>query len=92
MKILVVGSSFASTIVLKNLIDAGFKPILIDSDNDYNISKLTLQKDDRDKILNPIQNIGGLSNFWSGSVNEYSEKDLTDWPINYEDLSAHYKK
>lgn len=92
MKILVVGSSFASTIVLKNLIDSGFKPILIDSDNDYNISKLKLQKDDKDKILNPIQSIGGLSNYWSGSVNEYSEKDLTDWPINYEDLNPHYKK
>ena len=92
MKILVIGSSFASTIVLKNLIDAGFKPILLDSDNNYNTSKIQLQKDDKNKILNPIQNIGGLSNYWSGSVYKYSEKDLVDWPITYEDLNPHYKK
>ena len=92
MKILVVGSSFASTIALKNLIESGFKPILIDSDENHNFSKIQLQKDNRDKILNPIQNIGGLSNYWSGSVNEYSQKDLIDWPISYEDLDPHYRK
>ena len=90
MKILVVGSSFASTIVIKNLIDEGFKPILLDSDNNYNTSKIQLQKDDKNKILNPIQNIGGLSNYWSGSVYKYSEKILL--PITYEDLNPHYKK
>ena len=91
MKIIVTGSSFASTVCILNLVKNGFKPILIDSDIDIKISKIELQKDNKSKILNPIQSIGGLSNFWSGSVDEYSDKDLTDWPISYEDLKVHYK-
>ena len=45
--------------------------------------------------------IGGRSNFWSGIVLRYSEKDFQDgerlhpkykWPISYQELEPYYEK
>lgn len=91
MKVCVIGSSFASTICIIELINQGFKPYLIDSDDDFSSSKIALKKDNKNKIINPIQVLGGLSNFWTGSIHEYLESDFDKWPIKYSNLKDYYK-
>ncbi len=35
--------------------------------------------------------LGGLTNFWGGSVLPYPESEFLDWPINRKDLDFHYR-
>jgi len=34
---------------------------------------------------------GGLSNVWGGAILPYRDCDISDWPINVEDLAPHYR-
>lgn len=40
--------------------------------------------------LKPSLAQGGLSNVWGASVMPYIEKDISDWPIQIDDLLPHY--
>jgi len=91
MIICVIGSSFASTMCVLELVKNGYKPILIDADDDFYSSKIALKKDNKAKIIKPIQALGGLSNFWTGSIHEYIDIDFHKWPIKYPDLKDYYK-
>lgn len=37
-----------------------------------------------------IPAIGGLSESWGAGVGIFDNQDLSDWPINFEDLKSHY--
>jgi choline dehydrogenase-like flavoprotein len=41
--------------------------------------------------LLPTLALGGFSNVWGAAMLPHRDKDITDWPINHEDLSLHYQ-
>jgi len=93
MKIVVAGTGFSSILCIKELVEKGIKPLVLDVGNepDKN-SKISLTKKilARQKNIDQFHLIGGLSNVWSGVLEEYNEKDLANWPIKKKDFENYY--
>ena len=84
MKVVVVGTSFASVPAIHYLIKSGIKPIVIDVGNEIDKSNKILMKQKSLVRLYSSDDylcLGGLSNFWTGVVDRYNDSDLNNWPI-----------
>jgi hypothetical protein len=95
MKVIIVGTGFASTMAIIHLVKLGIKPIVIDvankSDKDTkNLLKkdVFIKKNDYDNFLL----LGGLSNVWTGVIDKFDSIDLNEWPIGFNSLNIYYDK
>ncbi len=95
MKIIVVGTGFASIPAISLLVKLGFKPTVIDVGNKINNKKKHLMKKDifiKKKNYDDYLCLGGLSNVWTGVIDKYDEIDLQNWPVNKNILENYYNK
>ena len=95
MKIIVVGTGFASIPAISLLVKSGLKPTVIDVGNKINNQKKHLLKKNifiKKKNYDDYLCLGGLSNVWTGVIDKYDEVDLLNWPINKNTFETYYNK
>ena len=95
MKIIVVGTGFASIPAISLLVKSGLKPTVIDVGNKINNQKKYLLKKNifiKKKNYDDYLCLGGLSNVWTGVIDKYDEVDLLNWPINKNTFETYYNK
>ena len=65
--------------------------LLFGSDFPYRETTELIPWRTRGADLLPTLALGGFSNVWGAAMLPHRDKDISDWPINHEDLSLHYQ-
>ena len=93
MKVSVAGTGFASFVCIKYLVSLGIKPIVFDiNKHASNENKMSIKTKSIVGNYDEYLSLGGLSNLWTGVIEEYLQNDFINWPFSKKDLDPYYKE